>query len=276
MKLTDFYKELKSNRAITFINVFGYSVAVSACLIIGLFVFNQLNYDKFNTNADQIFRLNYIQNQKGTDNATTNHHWYQVLPEEVPGVEKAARFGQPWEQSIEYNKNNLKGIGATGDKEIFDLFSFPVLQKEAGNFFEKPNSVALSKSLAGKIFGSENLIGKNITLNYGDQYTVTAVFDDIPANSTLQFEFITNAKDFLDEYGDRMKNHCDCLSCCILCHEQMAGKFCLQDQSGLVDLCPGRFAGTGDCPADGELAKLESRHAEPGGGSSLRIGKTSN
>ena len=207
MKLTDFYKELKSNRTITFINVFGYSVALSACLIIGLFVFNQLNYDKFNTNADQIFRLNYIQNQKGTDNATTNHHWYQVLPEEVPGVEKAARFGWPQEQNIEYNKNNIKGIGVTGDKEIFDLFSFPVLQKEAGNFFEKPNSVALSKSLAGKIFGSENPIDKNITLNYGNQYTVTAVFDDIPANSTLQFEFITNAKDFLDESGDRMKNH---------------------------------------------------------------------
>jgi len=207
MRITGFYKELKSNWTITAINVLGYSVALSSCLIIGLFVFNQITYDRFNSKSERIFRLNYIQNQKNTNNATTNHHWYEVLPGEVPGIEKVARFGWPGEQNIEFEKRSYKAKGTFGDKELFDIFSFRVLQKNNENFFEKPSSIALSKSLSNMIFGSGSPIGKTLTLNYRQQYTITAVFDDIPSNSSIKFDFLLNAKDYLEEQGEEMKNH---------------------------------------------------------------------
>jgi len=207
MKISNFYKELKYNRTITIVNVFGYSIALSACLIIGLFVYHQFTFDRFNENSERIFRLNYIQNQKSTDNATTNHHWKDVLPKELPGIEKVARFGWAWEQNIEYEKKSYKAKGATGDKELFDIFSFPILQRNEDNFFEKPLSIALSKSLANKIFGADPPIGKTLTLNYGQKYTVAAVFDDIPSNSSLKFDYLTSANDALEEFGEEMKNH---------------------------------------------------------------------
>ena len=137
------------------INIFGYSIALSACLIIGLFVYRQFTFDRFNENIDRIYRLNYIENEKKTDNATTNHQWSEVIQNEIPGIEKTARFAWSYEQHIEFNKKDYIAEGAMGDNELFDVFTFPVLEKESDNFFEKPNSVALSKSLAEKIFGDE-------------------------------------------------------------------------------------------------------------------------
>jgi putative ABC transport system permease protein len=207
MNFRNFYKELKNNRTITIINIFGYSIALAACLIIGLFVYRQFTFDRFNDKSDRIYRLNYVQNQKSTDNATTNHHWFEVLPKELPGIEKVARYGWPGESNLEFDKKLYKARGSFGDKELFDIFSFPILDKENENFLEKPLSIALSKSLAQKIFGDDPPIGKTLKLNYRREYTVTAIFDDIPANSSINFEFLTSANDVLDESGEQMKNH---------------------------------------------------------------------
>ena len=207
MNLKNFYKELKNNRAIALINIFGYSVALSACLIIGLFVYRQFTFDRFNENADRIYRLNYIENEKKTDNATTNHQWSDVILNEIPGIEKAARFAWSYEQHIEFDKKDYLAEGAAGDNELFEVFTFPVLEKESDNFFEKPNSVAFSKSLAEKIFGDESPIGKTVKLNYRKSYTVSAVFDDIPANSSLKFDFLTDVNEIIEESGEQMKIH---------------------------------------------------------------------
>ncbi len=203
----NFFNELKSNITISFINIIGYSIALASCLLMGVFIYNQVAYDKFHSNLDAIYRLNYIQNQKTTENATTNHQWYNVLPDEFPGIKKVARYGWPNEQNLEFEKSNYIGKGVIGDIEIFEIFSFPTIEKQNDDFFEKPHSIAVSESMAKKIFGKTSPIGKDITLNYGDHYTVTAVFKDIPSNSTLQFDFITDLKDQLSEYGEYMQKH---------------------------------------------------------------------
>jgi len=191
----------------TTINIVGYSIALSACLIIGLFVYRQSTFDHFNEDVNRIYRFN--SNLKGDDSysATSNHQWREVLLKEIPGIEKAARFGWNFEQDIECEKKQYKAEGASGDKELFDIFSFPVLEKEEENFFEKPLSMAVSKSLATRIFGNESPIGKTLKLNYGKEYTITALFEDIPVNSSLQFEFLTNLNDEIIASGEQMAKH---------------------------------------------------------------------
>jgi ABC-type antimicrobial peptide transport system permease subunit len=208
MNLKDFYKEFRNNRTITIINVVGYSIALASCLVIGLFVYNQFTFDTFNENSERIYRLNYTQNQKNTNSAVTNHQWEEVLPKEIPGIEKAARFGWSYEGNIEFEKNNFKAKGAYGDKELFEIFSFTILQRENKDFFEKPMSIALSKSLAQKIFGKTTPIGKTLKLDHRQEYTVTAIFDDIPSNTSLEFQFLTNVNDALIEiWGKEMEHH---------------------------------------------------------------------
>lgn len=166
MKINYFFKELKSNRTITTINVVGYSIALSACLITGIYVYNQLTFDRFNEKIDRIYRVNSEHGEEKTNDATTNHQWRDVLINEMPGIEKAARFGWPGEYNIEYKKRNFKVTGTHGDKELFDIFTFPVLEKENENFFKDPNCIAINKTLANKVFGTESPIGKVITLNF--------------------------------------------------------------------------------------------------------------
>lgn len=202
-----FYRELKSTLTISFINILGYAAALCVSLLLGIFVYHQLIYDRFNTRLDKIYRLNYLQTQKSTNNANTNHHWGEVLPDEIPGIDVIARLGWTWEQDLEFDSKNFKGLGVVGDKELFDVFSFPIINKTNTNFFEKTNSLAISESLAKKIFGDISPIDKNIVLNFENEYTITAVFKDIPENSTLKFDFITNIEDELEEYGEYMRNH---------------------------------------------------------------------
>ncbi len=205
--LKNFFKEIKSNRSITVINVFGYALALASCLVIGTFVYHQSTFDRFNVNKDRIFRMNRFLNEKSTHEAITNHHWAEVLPGEITGIEKIARIGRSYESSIEFEKNEFKAIGATGDKELFDIFSFPLKEKEGEDFFSKPLSIAISQSLAQKIFGKTSPLGKTLKLGYQRDYTVTAVFKDIPLNSSFSFEFLLNTSDMLNEYGEQMKNH---------------------------------------------------------------------
>lgn len=207
MIIRNFYRELKQNRAIATINIFGYSVALSACLIIGLFVYRQFTFDRFHKDLDRIYRLNYISNAKKTHSATTNHQWAEVIRKEIPGVEKTARFAWSSEKHIEFNKRDFIAEGGVGDRELFDVFSFPLVEKEADNFFEKPHSVAISRSLANKIFGNDSPIGKTVILNYENPFTVTAVFEDIPSNSSLNFDFLTSVNNDLNDFGDEMKYH---------------------------------------------------------------------
>lgn len=207
MLLKNINTEFRKNPLITSINVIGYAVALSACIIIGSYVFYQASYNKFNTNIERIYRLNYKNSDKGTTNASLNHQWFDVLPSEFPEIEKMARFGWSWENKIIYQEHEFTASGAEGDKELFDIFSFPVLEKSSDNFFENPRSVAISASLAKKIFGDSDAIGKNFRLNYDHDYTVSAVFKDIPENSSVKFDFLTSANDLLDDYGDYMKKH---------------------------------------------------------------------
>jgi putative ABC transport system permease protein len=205
--LKNFLKEIKSNPTSTIINVFGYSLALASCLVIGSFVYYQSTFDRFNVNKDRIFRMNRSLNENGTHEAITNHHWAEVLPGEITGIEKIARIGQFYESNIEFEKNDFKANGARGDKELFDIFSFPLIEKESEDFFAKPLSIAISQSLAQRIFGNTSPLGKTLKLGYQRDYTVTAVFKDIPLNSSFSFEFLVNTNDMLNDFGEQMKNH---------------------------------------------------------------------
>ncbi len=203
----DFFKELKSHPNTSLINILGYSVSLAACIIIGSFVYYHSTFNKFNDNLDRIYRLNYKDSEKNTNNATTNHQWFDVLQEEFPEVETMARFGWPYEQKLAYKKNEVNAIGVVGDKELFEMFSVPIISKYTNDFFEQKYSVAISESLARRIFDTTNAIGKTFTINFDHDYTVTAIFEDIPKNSSINFDFITSTEDLLDDYGEYMQKH---------------------------------------------------------------------
>ena len=183
--------EFKTNSGVTLINFVGFTLAISACILVGLYIKHNISYDKFNERAENIYRLNYFQNKKDFHSSMTNHQWAKVLQEEIPEVELATCF-TPWqnEKTIKVGQNEFKVIGEWGDKNLFRVFSFPFLEGNEKTVFANPNSIAISKSLAHKLFGKNKVIGERIEVEHNEEYFISAVFEDIPQNSSIRFDFL--------------------------------------------------------------------------------------
>ncbi|NBC81967.1 MAG: FtsX-like permease family protein [Bacteroidetes bacterium] len=205
--LKQYIIEIRSNRLITVINVVGYSIGLAACILIGSYTIHQLSYNNFHEHSERIFRLNYYQSQKNNHNATTNHQWAQVIPEEIPEVDKVARYDWPWERDLSFDSKVVKANGCMGDGELFQIFSFPLIHGNQESIFSEKQGIAISESVAKKLFGHTDVLGKSLILEVEDKYTITAVFKDIPANSSIRFEYLINAKDQIAQWNSNSQNH---------------------------------------------------------------------
>ena len=176
----------------TCINVFGLAVGLACCLLIALFIIEELNYDTYHEHSGQIYRIT-----KGT-NASTPEYWAPALEETFPEVEYAVRLLGGFSRAvITHDEQHFKEPnGLYADASVFQVFSWPLLQGDPESVLVAPYSVVLSEQLARKHFGQEDPVGK--TLNIGgmsndperSEYTITGVMADIPRHSHVRFEYI--------------------------------------------------------------------------------------
>jgi putative ABC transport system permease protein len=111
-----------------------------------------------------------------------------ALKEEFPEIEKMVRFRERDTKYLEFNKKGYYIDDVHyADSTLFDVFSFRLLQGNPDNALANPYSIVLSKKTAEKIFGTEDPIGKMITLENKDLLSVTGVIEDVPSNSHIQY-----------------------------------------------------------------------------------------
>ncbi len=175
----------------SFINIFGLSLGIASMLLIALFSINELTYDQFHENSDQIHQ---VYKQRITPNGIQDAMdlWSPLkteLTDTYPGIEKAARFwaGTVW---VEVDEYAFEEQVTYTDQEFFEMFSFPLLYGNSSKPFENLSSVVVSKEIASRFFPGENPIGKVISIGFETDYIVTGVMDDIPVNSTLQPQIV--------------------------------------------------------------------------------------
>lgn len=178
------------------INILGMSVGIAACLLITLWVSHELSYDRFHEHADRMYRVNLHGRINDQDILTTSTcpPLAEALVEEVPGVEAATRIGNWW------NGNTLKYDDKVfaeerlylADSNFFQFFSYKLLLGDPGTALKEPNSIVLSEDLATKYFGTEDPLGKLITLS-GQTLKVTGVAETAPANSHFRYNALISA-----------------------------------------------------------------------------------
>ena len=202
-------RSLYKNLGYASINIFGLAVGLACCLLVTLYVRFELSYESFHENKETIYR--YV--PRGERDGEI--HMQTMLPagfgplikDNFHEVEMFTRFS-------DVDERPLFRIGDTfmdaktlsvADKDFFNMFSFKLVQGDANSVLSRPGTVAISQSIAQKYFPEGNAIGQTIRYDNAYDYEITGVFEDVPANSHLQFSYLTTfetiAKMVQDRYG---------------------------------------------------------------------------
>jgi len=181
-------RNFKRSKLHSTVNVLGLALAFAAAILIFLFSRNELSFDAFHEKADSIFLI-YKERITPTGLQDSYDTWVpmaQALKSEYSTVLNATRFFQN-EAWVSVGGKRLQEEITYVDSSFFEIFSFEI----AGpNSFADLNSAFLSKKMAVRLFGHEDVIGKNLNLNYTTDYVVRGILQDYPENSSLSPEFV--------------------------------------------------------------------------------------
>ncbi|MFI5159852.1 MAG: ABC transporter permease [Sphingobacteriales bacterium] len=190
------WRNILRNKFYAFINVIGLTVGLTFGLLILLWVNDEFSFDKFNTKADRIYRINA---QIGT--GTTRQTW-GGLPaptaihalKDVPEVQNSVRIGVKDDYSVYRYKAKLLTAGNYGaylvDASLFKIFDYKLLKGDINNPFPELHSIVITQTTAKRFFGDENPIGKVLQGNSKDNYTVAGVVADFPQNSSFKADIL--------------------------------------------------------------------------------------
>jgi putative ABC transport system permease protein len=187
------WRTLAKQRGLTFINVFGLAVGLACCLLISLYVLDELSYDRYNAKANRIFRVHSDIKFGGNDMrfAVSPDPIGPTLKQDYPQVEQFVRLHQQgtWLVKRTGSTNILREDNITfADSTLFDVFTLPLIAGDSRSALASPNTVVISESAAKRHFGAEDPMGKTLVFNE-QTFKVTGVMRDMPTNAHFQSNF---------------------------------------------------------------------------------------
>src|SRR6478736_4724365 len=187
------WRNLWKNKMYSFINITGLSIGITCCLLIFLYVQYQLSYDKFNVNANEIYRLTEVLHLPTENNAraVTSPPMAPALKANFPEVKDAVRISFSG-RYISYNNKKMQDAKIMyADSGFFNVFTFSAVEGNLQRALTSPYSVVLTQSMAKKYFPQNfSAVGKTMQLSDTIPLTVTAVIKDVFANAHFKFDCI--------------------------------------------------------------------------------------
>lgn len=180
---------LKRNITYSLISILSLTIGLAVCIMLLLYVQYELSYDRFNKNADHIYRLCQ------PDAAYQSPQTAKLLADKIPEIKDYTRLLPRYNEIVEFKENRFKETAVTyTDEGLFRIFSFKFKQGNPESALSDPLTIVISEKTARKYFGNEDPMGKVLKLNSEENYTITGVLEDMPQNSHFRYEiFITLA-----------------------------------------------------------------------------------
>ena len=207
------FRNLWKNKGYSAINIFGLAIGLAACLLITLYVIDELSYDRYNVNADRIYRINSdMQYGGGNLHMTqTSDMMGPILKKDYPQVEEFTRiYTNEGSKLIKMGNEFINEPKiAYVDSTFFKVFTLPAIYGDTDKALDEPNTVVLTESTAKKYFGITDALGKTIEIKKGNTtilFKVTAVIKDIPHNSHFNLDFMLSMKNANYDWG-KLTNH---------------------------------------------------------------------
>ncbi len=200
-------RNINRNKAFSALNITGLSIGIACCVLISIYVKNELSYDTYNSQYDHTYRvLHHLGWGRDVDLKTTIPlEEYQVwgcapvseaIQDFYPEIKSVFRFTSPNPWLVQYEDARYQEDNVIfGDSTAFDVFDWPVLAGNPSTALIAPNSIVLTKPLADKYFGTRNAIGETLILDSTEPFQVTAVID-LPANSHFKFDAMLSMSAF--------------------------------------------------------------------------------
>ncbi|WP_370090464.1 ABC transporter permease [Ekhidna sp.] len=188
-------RNLFKHKFYSLINILGLSIGLTCFLMISLYVVDELSYDKFHSDADRIYRMDFTGNINGSEfiTALASAPASTTMVTEFPEVEDATRLRSTGNWIVKkkntedaYNEDAV----VYADKNFFQFWDFKLIAGNAETCLERPNTLVLSQSLATKIFDDEDPIGQMVVLDNDKDWEVTGVYEDMPSNSHFNYEMM--------------------------------------------------------------------------------------
>ncbi|UCG63013.1 MAG: ABC transporter permease [Candidatus Zixiibacteriota bacterium] len=179
-------RNIRKYKGYTLVNLAGLAISLACCILIGLWILNEKSYDKHYADVDRVQAI------------LTNGHFVSAnalapyLEENVPEIQYAART--TGSNEILVNSESLDSFERlmAADPQVLQILSFPFIAGDPKTALSKPNSVVITEEMAAKFFGNQPAIGKTLSIDNRAEYVVTGVIENIPPNSSFQFDLLVS------------------------------------------------------------------------------------
>src|SRR4051794_30187685 len=189
-------RNLWKNKGFSAINIIGLAVGIAVCLLITLYVIDELSYDKYNEKADRIYRVD------GDIQFGGNHFILAVAPDplgptlkkDFPQVEQYVRFRGYGGFLVKKGTENVQEDNVIyADSTLFDVFTLPMIEGDPKTALTAPHSVVITEDIAKKYFNrTDNVVGKNLVINDTGNYKITGVIKNVPKQSHFRYDFFVS------------------------------------------------------------------------------------
>lgn len=181
------------NKGFAVLNILGLAIGIACAAYIFLWVENELKYDDFNQKRDLLYIIR--ESQKFDDGVFTHSSTPALLgpaiKAQIPGIVNTCRVTEGQTSMLfTVNDKPIYGLGKYAEPSIFTMFTLPFVQGNAADAFSQLNAIVVTQKMAKKLFGNgaRNAVGKSIRINNGYNSIISGVVQDLPQNSTMQFE----------------------------------------------------------------------------------------
>src|SRR6266496_5388430 len=218
------WRNLLKNKVFSFINIFGLSVGLTCCMLITVYLYNEMSYDKYHKNIHSLYQLatTFVKDGKEDKTPNTPAPMAAAMKQEFPEIRETARIMALFAEDktlLQYKDGDVQKSfyetkGYMADPTFFELFTYHFIEGNSATALKNPNSIILSEEIAKKFFGNEPALNKVIHVNSNTNgefdFKVTGVYR--PANKPSQIEatfFISIAGGNMDQF---MKQQTDMVS----------------------------------------------------------------
>ncbi|MEM6966203.1 MAG: ABC transporter permease [Bacteroidota bacterium] len=194
------FRQLKKQKFYSFVNIIGLAIGVACCLLIALFIKDELSYDQQHPDVENLYRVlsDYNYNDIQGKGAAGPPILAPTLLDEIPEIKNVARINPHFYNAggnIIRKENEKQGFYEEGfvyaDPSLFELFDLPIIQGDPESILKNPYSVVISETIANKYFPKSNPVGQTLILNDESRqsYKITGVMKDMTAQNHFQYDF---------------------------------------------------------------------------------------
>ena len=185
-------RNLFRNKVYSFINVAGLSIGLACSILILLWVQDETSFDTFHPKADRLYQVWIQANYDGEINSWTSVPLptSEAMKTADSHIQNATVTNWGGDYLLTVNERPITQQGYYAGSEFLEMFEFPLLQGEAATVLDEPYSIVITQSTAKALFGDEEPVGEVVRLNDEHDLKVTGILEDVPANSSFEFDFL--------------------------------------------------------------------------------------